>query len=330
MTRRSITRTLRLGGQQFATPLVIPSFSSRAKPPTSLADFLTTTLESIVGPILVSAYDVENARSNGARVDVVAEIVKASPSFVLLDSGGYEALWNDKAVKAGLIKEDRVPAWSRNDHAGVLAKWPNDLPLLAVTFDVPDEQPELDKQIDAAEELAARFPNHSIEMLVKPPRGSFDLVELEGLAPRLAQFPIIGVTEDEIGTSMADRLRFLAAFRDILDNTGASVPIHIFGGLDPMMTPLYFAAGADVFDGLSWLRYAYEGHMGIYDKSHVATEYPLESQDEQVWSMRRRNIERLVDLQLALVRFAKSGDFAVFAETGGRIAAAWDKCLVPG
>ncbi|MDW3181367.1 hypothetical protein [Roseobacter sp.] len=65
-------------------------------------------------------------------------------------------------------------------------------------------------------------------------------------------------TEKEIGASTKDRLTFLAAFRDLLDEAGMETAIHVFGGLDPLMTPLYFLAGADVFDGLSWLGYAFK------------------------------------------------------------------------
>lgn len=328
MTRRSSTRRLRLAGQEFATPLTIPSFSSRAKPPTPLSEFFAETLAEIVGPILISAYDVANAPADNGATNIADEIIDAAPSFVLLDSGGYEANWNARAERAGLIRVGSAPSWCRDHHAEVLSQWPTEVPLLAVTFDIPDERPSLDEQIRAAEDLVARFSSHTIELLLKPPSDSFHIDELSGFAPRLAKFPVIGLTEDEMGPSMADRLRFLAAFRDLLDATGSSVPIHVFGGLDPMMTPLYFAAGADIFDGLSWLRYAYAGQVGIYDKSFVATEYPTGDQDTELWRMRLRNIQALVDLQLALVAFAGSGDFAVYRENGSQLAKAWEQCRV--
>ena len=45
-------------------------------------------------------------------------------------------------------------------------------------------------------------------------------------------------------------------------------PIHVWGGLDPISTPLYFFAGADIFDGVSWLRYAYYNGVAICSESH--------------------------------------------------------------
>ena len=108
---------------------------------------------------------------------------------------------------------------------------------------------------------------------------------------------MIGVTEDEIGESMAERLTFLTELRNALEQAGLATPIHVFGGLDPLMTPLYFWAGADVFDGLSWLRYAYGDGQSLYAKGFVATEYPVKPMWEAYWELRRRNISALTDLQ---------------------------------
>ena len=60
--------------------------------------------------------------------------------------------------------------------------------------------------------------------------------------------------------------------RSQLDRAGVQAPIHIFGGLDPLYTPLYFAAGAELFDGLGWLRYAYREGVPIHRDSAVIFE----------------------------------------------------------
>ena len=75
----------------------------------------------------------------------------------------------------------------------------------------------------------------------------------------LRTFDIVGVTEREIGESIHDRLVNIARLRKSLNAAEVTIPIHVFGGLDPLLTPLYFAAGAEIFDGLGWLRYAYQG-----------------------------------------------------------------------
>src|SRR5262249_35869569 len=48
-----------------------------------------------------------------------------------------------------------------------------------------------------------------------------------------------------------------------LDENKMAVPIHVWGGLDPILTPLYFFAGAEIFDGVSWLRYAFVDGVAI-------------------------------------------------------------------
>jgi hypothetical protein len=125
---------------------------------------------------------------------------------------------------------------------------------------------------------------------------------------------------------MSARVAFVAALRDGLDNAGVDVPIHVFGGLDPQMTPLYCAAGADIFDGLSWLRYAFEGTAGVYDKSFVAIEYPRAVEEEGIWEMRRRNLRPLIDLQIDMARFRTEQDFSVFGVGGPRLRRAWEAC----
>lgn len=322
MQIRAAARTLKLNGAEAQTPLVVPSFSSRAKPPTPVWEFLQETLPALAGPILVSAYDVTH-QPPSSDVEILQEIKKNEPSFVLLDSGGYEALWNTLAVKAGLIRPDSAPEWSLARYHAVLEAWPDNLPLLAVSYDEPGLVLNLEQQVQAALQLAERHPRHSIELLIK---GDFDPERLTSVAAALATFPAIGVTEKEIGASMSTRLAFVAALRDGLDEAGVDVPIHVFGGLDPQMTPLYHAAGADIFDGLSWLRFAFEGAIGIYDKSFIAIEHPRAVEDEAIWEMRRRNVRPLIDLQIEMARFRTEQDFSVFGARGLRLRRAWEEC----
>ena len=52
--------------------------------------------------------------------------------------------------------------------------------------------------------------------------------------------------------------------RRLLDHAGVESPIHVFGELDPLYTPLYFAAGGEMFDGLGWLRYTYREGVAVH------------------------------------------------------------------
>ena len=43
-----------------------------------------------------------------------------------------------------------------------------------------------------------------------------------------------------------------------LDDAGVGIPIHVFGSLDPLISPIYWLAGAEIFDGLTWINMAYD------------------------------------------------------------------------
>jgi hypothetical protein len=74
----------------------------------------------------------------------------------------------------------------------------------------------------------------------------------------MRRFHVVGVTEKELGSNILDRLITVASIRCALDRAALkNLPLHVWGGLDPIMTPLYFCAGAELFDGVSWLRYGY-------------------------------------------------------------------------
>ena len=89
-----------------------------------------------------------------------------------------------------------------------------------------------------------------------------DLADLRG-------FDIIGVTEKDLGKNLFDRIKRVAKLRKGLDDVGVMAPIHIWGGLDPLMTPLFFFAGAEIFDGISWLRYAYQNGVTMNRESYL-------------------------------------------------------------
>ena len=86
----------------------------------------------------------------------------------------------------------------------------------------------------------------------------------------LALFDIIGVTEKELGTSILSRMTNIAKIRKSLLSIGKDTPIHVFGSLDTITTPLYFVSGADIFDGLTWLRYAFNNGYTIYKHNYSA------------------------------------------------------------
>ena len=140
----------------------------------------------------------------------------------------------------------------------------------------------------------------------------------------LGTFDIVGVTEREIGESIHDRLVNIARLRKLLDTTEVTIPIHVFGGLDPLFTPLYFAAGAEIFDGLGWLRYAYRDGVAMHREaggllSGNVKERPL-SAEFTVWRQNVIEIRRLSD---NMRQFAKHGrDWDIFGPHSESLRAA--------
>ena len=116
------------------------------------------------------------------------------------------------------------------------------------------------------------------------------------------------MTEKEIGACMRDRLAFLLRLRAALTVSGSSAPIHVFGGLDPTMTPLYCFAGADIIDGLSWLRFGFVQGRSIYRQAYVAKAFPRLGFEEGLVHMRHHNLVEIANMQIAMQRFASSGD----------------------
>ena len=89
----------------------------------------------------------------------------------------------------------------------------------------------------------------------------------------------------------------------------------MFGSLDPVLAPLFHAAGAEIFDGLSWLRFGYAWQASLY-KEQVAI---LEDEQDLTRSKEDRDLTMLVNNARALGvlnermrQFANTGDWGLF------------------
>jgi hypothetical protein len=322
------------GDDILTTPLMVPSYSSRAIPPNSLATTFGETIELIGGPVLVSAYDVHYQGpivGEGTAEALLLDEVLAERGLplIFLDSGGYEARWNRDAVEAKLLEAADAQPWAREMHAAVLDRWPSDLRVMAVTYDNPAEDtPAFEAQFERASELMQQRPEQGCELLLKPPFGK-PLLDMKELQPHLGRLPavdVMGVTEKECGDSMAERVCFVRDLRAGLDAIRPDIPIHVFGGLDPLMTPLYFLAGADIFDGLTWLRYAYQNGQSLYPQGFIAGEMPFDSFADGEWLMRQRNLQEMVNLEIGLKSFATSLNPNEIGPQGQRLVEIYNSC----
>lgn len=129
-------------------------------------------------------------------------------------------------------------------------------------------------QIISAYQLKKQFYNVTIDFIVKI---NFSISELlQSIRENyilLNEFTILGFTEKELGCTIQERLLNLISIRRCLTNCHWYGYIHIFGGLEPNLTKLFYYAGADIFDGLSWQRIRYENNSTLYDPNRYIVSY---------------------------------------------------------
>jgi len=112
-----------------------------------------------------------------------------------------------------------------------------------------------------------------------------------------------------------DRLTNIAELRNGMRRASVDAPLHMWGGLDPVVSVLYFCAGAEIFDGVSWLRYGYCGDAAISRDAYTAIELGVQTQWRRAQAMRlARNINYLEELSIRMRSFVdrKGRDFRVF------------------
>ena len=297
--RRPERRDLKIDGRVVAvTPLLVPAYSSEVGFRQSLRGTLDGTLKSVLGPVLVSAHDVSLAGERGLE----QRLLDVGIPFVVLDSGGYELLERTRAARA------QEPTWSREIHREAVGRWPrSSIPTLVVSYDDDrDGRSAIPHQIEAAEGLFSDLSGGGRCMLLRTPTDSY--LTLDDVRPHidaLARYDVVGVTEKDIGASMVDRLRFVRSLRSALDTRGVERPLHVFGGLDPFLGPSYLLAGADILDGLSWLRHAFHEGRAVDMQCLTAAERPDVGFAAAAWAWRRANLRKLDDLQVAMQRVAE-------------------------
>lgn len=316
---RSTTLTHPLG-TQIITPLLVPSFSSKgfhysSKHRRSEAyQQIEVAKEFITDSILISAYDAYH------KFIPKFESIHSVAEITFIDSGGYEVSDNYD-LSASYHTRPKVRKWSEKLLRQQLDKWHQDRAAVLISYDGNDRI-SFDEQIENALKLFSLYPNQLNTLLLKPHSSDSNFISIPDLQTYITQlnkFSIIGVTEKELGCSLYDRMKNIALLRKELDNAKITSPLHIFGGLDPITSSLYFLCGAEIFDGLTWLRYSYHKGFCYYWSNYgvFSENLGVRQRDDKIKAKSLvDNIYYIGNLRGIMKTYAVQKSFDVFSQAG--------------
>lgn len=301
-------------------PLLVPSFSSKGFGEIKESDsdsFLSRcseAFEQLVGlmpQLLISAYDLHHQLFKGGLGAI------PSKSTLFLDSGGYElSPWFDLAEP--YVVDAKLRSFDESDYRKVLQNLPPGRTVIATSFDAGSQGATLSRQIGSAAELFEDHEQVVANFLLKPSGGNVyvDTEDVLAHLDKLSCFDVIGFTEKELGPTLLERLLSLGRIRTRMTEQGLNIPIHLYGALDPVLTPLYFAVGADVFDGLSWLRYGFMEGLSVYRHASSFLQGGLLEENSEIYGF-ARNLAYINELRHSMIRFVDLGEnFGAFDHHG--------------
>ena len=300
-------------GVSMTTPLLILSFSSkgfaRSKKDgkSEIGNILATAGEFLTEVFLISAYDIFYEHLPHPSD------LSCTPEMIFVDSGGYE-ISTDCGYSSVIDPPSRPESWTTANLESVYDDWPDLVPAVFVSFDHPDDRKPFADQVADARKLF-RCREHLTLLLLKPETKTQKTLEetIKSAVANVAElesFDIVGVTEKELGQTMIDRMSQITMLRLAMNEGGVKTPLHIFGALDPLSVCLYYIAGAEIFDGLTWLRYGYHDGLCIYTHNLKVVKYGLYMPDDLVRSRTlTENYYALQSLQHRLLEFETTHNF---------------------
>jgi hypothetical protein len=287
--------------------MLVPSFSSKGFP--DVGHIIDVTEPYIESQVPISAYDIYYKYiSNPMHF----------PSLLFIDSGGYEASIDMEmsstfdAISTEYVHEH----WDEKLHESAITSWTAVPPTVYISYDHPSHRLPIEDQIKIAIRLGKPERQIAREILLKPTTQTQNYLRIPEILAHtedLYPFCAIGMTEKEIGKSLLERMTNIGKLRQALTAAKLEIPIHIFGSLDTMSTLLYFVMGADIFDGLTWLRYGYHEGMTLYRHEFATLKYPATTHNQQINEMCcQSNYLYLREMELRMGRFLSLGEFSSF------------------
>lgn len=319
-------------GASIEMPRLVPSFSSKGFPfyndkktgkkLSEANEALKMTGATITDSILLSAYDIFYGFFDAP------ESFFGNKELIIIDSGGYELFrqFDSTEPKHETYRPDLK--YNLDSYKKTLSKLPARYPIVIANFDYQSHGKDIESQIQDAQKLFLEHPNYLHDFIIKPVGRAFylDIDEVIRHIEKMRNFHIIGITENELGGSVLDRLTKIAQLRNAMNRKSVDVPIHIWGGLDPIVSPLYFCAGAEIFDGVSWLRYGYYNDTSLPKDAYTSVELGIQIPWRRAQAMRlAKNISYLETLSIRLRRFVdgECRNFKVFETHASAIERAY-------
>lgn len=298
---RDLCQQRRVRKLDLLTPMLIPSFSSKGF--SKIEDVLSVAKDHITDVAMLSSYDIFYNTLGDEWVN---------PSLLFIDSGGYEARPEYDISEVQTVQY-HPKEWTRAFHRQVLSELCVSSALGFVSFDEVSNGVPISQQIDLANALFGKFPEVVSDFLVKPYLGThIDMDDVIRFSGALGDFNILGFTEKELGLSLVERLCNTVRIRQALMKKGFEVPIHIFGCLDPLSVQLFYLCGADIFDGLSWLRYGFHDSAAIYRNNWAAFVGCFELSDTEILQFSwLENLGALERLRTHMIEYATCLDVGV-------------------
>ncbi len=284
------------------TPILVPAFSSAVfgicdkKRMHVIGDIYKFYKKRLKNASLLSAFDIYY---NYIDINEIQ-----NTKILFLDSGIYE---KDCYTKAG-----RRVKWSYEKYLEALNRVKPTSLCVLVNY---DRENKIKDQLAEADNFFNEYPDCIRNFLYKPRKKDrfIDIDELVKNVNDIEKFDILGIAEKELGPSPLKRCENLLKIRIALNSIDSVKPIHVFGCLDFLSVLSFYCCGADIFDGLSWLRY------GLYEKTSIyINNYAL---IEGLWGENMgdihniaylRNLSYLETLTKSLKEFSSAYDFGVF------------------
>ncbi|PES34757.1 hypothetical protein CN497_19290 [Priestia megaterium] len=285
----------------YNTPILVPSFSSKGFP--HVKELHSYLKEKLTEVSLISTYDLHYEY---LELDQIYE-----SDILIVDSGGYER--NQEHDISDIYNSFYIAKeWNETLYEKQVRKLHPITDILLVNFDYQEAYP-LKKQVQFAQKNFEKFPDFASDFLCKPVSNNKFFIDVDNLTKSidlLSSFDVVGFTEKELGNSIFDRATSIYRIRKALMHAGLDTPIHIFGCVDPLSIVVYFLCGADIFDGLSWLRFSFKNGTPTY-LNHYALSHGLwDRPDNEVKIIGYlENLELLSKLKSQLTLFTQSSNW---------------------